>query len=66
MMLQKEKNNLLILPPRYDIVGITELLVNRYSTVSVDGNHLSVHDHLVGELVLVKIYPDKLGVNPSG
>lgn len=59
-MLQKEKDNLLIIPPRYDTARITEARVNRYSTVSVDGNHYSVPDHLVGKFVLVKIYPDKL------
>jgi len=34
--------------------------VDRYSTVSVDCNHYSVPDHLVGEFVLVKVYPDKI------
>jgi transposase-like protein len=59
-MLEKEKNHLLVLPPRYDTARITEVRVDRYSTVSVDANHYSVPDHLVGEFVLVKIYPDKI------
>ena len=59
-MLEKEKDALLVLPPRYDTARITETRVDRYSTISLDGNHYSVPDHLVGEFVLVKIYPDKI------
>jgi len=59
-MLEKEKDALLVLPPRYDTARITETRVDRYSTISIDGNHYSVPDHLVGEFVLVKIYPDKI------
>jgi len=59
-MLEKEKNHLLVLPPRYDTARITEVRVDRYSTVSVDANHYSVPDHLVGEFVLVKVYPNKV------
>ncbi len=59
-MLEKEKDALLSLPPRYDTARITEARVGRYSTVSVDTNHYSVPDHLVGEFVLVKIYPDRI------
>ena len=59
-MLEKEKNYLLLLPPRYDTARITEARVGRYSSVSVEANHYSVPDHLVGEFVLVKIYPDQI------
>ena len=59
-MLQKEKDALLLLPPRYDTARIREARVDRYSTISIDGNHYSVPDHLVGEFVLVKIYPDQI------
>jgi len=60
VMLKKEKDALLLLPPRYDTARITEARVGRYSTVSVETNHYSVPDHLVGEFVLVKIYPDQI------
>ncbi len=60
VMLEKEKDSLLVLPPRYDTARITEARVDRYSSVSVEANHYSVPDHLVGEFVLVKIYPDKI------
>jgi len=59
-MFQKERDYLLVLPPRYDTARITEARVDRYSTVSIDHNHYSVPDHLVGEFVLVKIYPDQI------
>lgn len=59
-MLEKEKNHLLVLPPRYDTARIREARVDRYSTISVDTNHYSIPDHLVGEFVLVKVYPDKI------
>ena len=59
-MLEKEKDSLLLLPPRYDTARVTEARVNRYSSVSVDSNYYSVPDHLVGEFVLVKIYPDQI------
>ena len=59
-MLEKEKDALLVLPPRYDTARITEARVGRYATVSVETNHYSVPDHLVGEFVLVKIYPDQI------
>jgi transposase/transposase-like protein len=59
-MLEKEKDALLLLPPRYDTARITEARVDRYSSVSVDGNHYSVPDHLVGEFVLVNIYPEQI------
>jgi len=59
-MLAKEKDALLSLPPRYDTARITEARVGRYATVSVEANHYSVPDHLVGEFVLVKIYPDQI------
>ena len=59
-MLEKEKGHLLVLPPRYDTARVAEVRVDRYSTVSVDANHYSVPDHLVGEFVLVKVYPDKI------
>jgi len=59
-MLEKEKDPLLVLPPRYDTARVREARVDRYSTISIDGNHYSVPDHLVGEFVLVKVYPEQI------
>jgi len=57
-ILQEEKKYLLPLPPRYDTARITEARVDRYACITVDGNHYSVPDHLVGKFVFIKIYPD--------
>ena len=57
-ILEEERGYLLPLPPRYDAARITEARVDRYSCITVDGNHYSVPDHLVGKFVFIKIYPD--------
>jgi len=57
-ILQEERGYLLPLPPRYDTARTTEARVDRYACITVDGNHYSVPDHLVGKFVFIKIYPD--------
>jgi len=57
-ILQEERDYLLPLPPRYDTARITEARVDRYACITVDGNHYSVPDDLVGKFVFIKIYPD--------
>jgi len=59
-ILQEEREYLLPLPPRYDTARITEARVDKYACVTVDGNHYSVPDHLVGKFVFIKIYPDRI------
>ena len=59
-ILQEERDYLLPLPPRYDTARITEARVDRYACITVDGNHYSVPDHLVGKFIFTKIYPDKI------
>ena len=59
-VLQEERGYLLPLPPRYDTARITEARVDRYACITVDGNHYSVPDHLVGKFIFTKIYPDKI------
>ena len=59
-ILSEEKDYLLPLPPRYDTARIVESRVDKYSCVTVDGNHYSVPDHLVGQFIFTKIYPDKI------
>ncbi|MBA7527364.1 hypothetical protein ES705_19540 [subsurface metagenome] len=59
-ILQEERNYLLPLPPRYDTARITEARVDRYACITVDGNHYSVPDDLVGKFVFIKIYPDRI------
>jgi len=57
-VLQEEREYLLPLPPRDDTARITEARADKYSCITVDGNHYSVPDHLVGRFVFIKIYPD--------
>ena len=57
-VLEKEREYLLPLPPRYDTARITEGRADKYSCITIDGNHYSVPDHLVGKFVFIKIYPD--------
>ncbi len=59
-ILQEERDYLLPLPPRYDTARITEARVDRYACITVDGNHYSVPDDLVGKFVFIKIYPDRI------
>ncbi len=59
-ILQEEGDYLLPLPPRYDTARITEARVDRYACITVDGNHYSVPDYLVGKFVFIKIYPDRI------
>jgi len=59
-VLQEERGYLLPLPPRYDTARITEARVDRYACITVEGNHYSVPDHLVGKFVFTKIYPDRI------
>ena len=59
-ILGEEKDYLLPLPPRYDTARIVEARVDKYACISVDGNHYSVPDHLVGQFIFTKIYPDKI------
>jgi len=37
---------------------IVEARVDKYACVTIDSNHYSVPDHLVGKFVFIKIYPD--------
>lgn len=57
-ILREERGCLLPLPPRYDTARITEVRADKYSCISIDGNHYSVPDHLVGKFIFIKIYPD--------
>ncbi len=59
-ILKEEKDYLLPLPPRYDTARIVEARADKYSCITVDGNHYSVPDHLVGKFIFTKIYPDKI------
>lgn len=56
--LDDEREHLLVAPAKWDAARVTHLRVNKYATVIVDQNRYSVPDHLVGEMVMVKIYAE--------
>lgn len=59
-LLGVEKESLLPRRPPFDAARITYPRVDKYSTVIVDQNRYSVPDHLVGELLKVKIYSTRI------
>jgi len=59
-LFNQEKSYLYSLPPRFDCASIEQCKVDKYSTISYQNNHYSLPDHLVGEEVDVKVYPEKL------
>lgn len=58
--LKQERENFLTLPLPFDAARIQNVRVDKYSTVVIDQNHYSVPDHLVGEIVKVKIYSNHI------
>jgi transposase len=54
--LEEERPYLLAKLPMFDAARVVHARVDKYATIVVDQNHYSVPDHLVGKLVLVKIY----------
>jgi transposase-like protein len=58
--LEEERPYLLPKMPMFDAARIVHARVDKYATVVVDQNHYSVPDHLVGRLVLVKIYSGRI------
>jgi Transposase and inactivated derivatives len=61
-ILQEEREYLSPLPPRYDTARISEVRADKYSCISVDANHYSVPDYLVGNLSLLKFILIRLSV----
>src|SRR6056297_1138794 len=47
-------------PPKFDCAILDQSRVDKYSTISYSTNRYSVPDHLVGQMVDIKIYPEKL------
>ncbi len=59
-LLDIEREVLLPIRPAFDAARINHLRVDKYSTVMVDQSRYSVPDHLVGEMVKVKVYSTKI------
>jgi predicted transcriptional regulator len=58
--LKQEQDTLLPLPQAFDAARVQNVRVDKYSTVVIDQSHYSVPDHLVGEIVKVKIYSNRI------
>ena len=54
-LMEVENERMLPLPPKFDASRMTTARVDKYSTVTIDQNHYSVPDHLVGKTVMVKV-----------
>lgn len=59
-ILNMEKKYLHPRLPMFESCVALDYRVDKYSTVSVSQNHYSVPDYLVGKMVLVKAYTDKI------
>lgn len=59
-LLKEEQTFLLPSRVPFDAARIAYPRVNKYSTVMIDQNHYSVPDHLVGEVLKVKLYANRI------
>jgi len=59
-LLEEEKKQLAPVPPPFDCGWMEQCRVDKYSVITYGTNHYSVPDHLVGKMVDVKMYPEKL------
>nr|WP_010529047.1 IS21 family transposase [Lentibacillus jeotgali] len=58
--LDQEREHLLPAPPKWDGARVDYVRVDKYATVIIDQNRYSVPDHLVGEMVMVKVYAERI------
>ncbi len=59
-LLSEEKQHLKEVPGAFDCSLMERFKVDKYSVITYKTNRYSVPDHLVGKIVDVKIYPEKL------
>jgi len=59
-VLEEERRKLYPSPPRFDCGQMEQCKVDKYSVITYATNRYSVPDHLVGKMVDVKVYPDRL------
>lgn len=59
-LLDQEKKHFHPVPPSFDVGEMDQCKVDKYSVISYATNRYSVPDHLVGKMVDVKVYPEKL------
>lgn len=62
-LLEEEKGYLHVCPPiAFECAQLRSLRVDKYATINLSGNHYSVAEELVGQIVDVKVYALKLVV----
>jgi transposase len=59
-LFNQEKDYLYPAPPRFDCANIEQCRADKYSTITYATNRYSVPDHLVGQIIDIKIYPEKI------
>jgi len=59
-LMDQEKKYFHPVPPIFDVGEMDQCKVDKYSVISYATNRYSVPDHLVGKMVDVKVYPEKL------
>ncbi|MEA3378417.1 MAG: IS21 family transposase [Nanoarchaeota archaeon] len=59
-LFNQEKPFLYPVPPRFDCATLEQSRADKYSTICYATNHYSVPDNLVGKIIDIKIYPEKL------
>jgi transposase len=59
-LLEAEKKQMAPAPPSFDCSQLEQCKVDKYSVITNGTNRYSVPDHLVGKIVDVKVYPEKL------
>lgn len=59
-ILEIEKKYLLPHMPVYNCHRVMEARVDKYSTITIDQNHYSVEDTLVGKFITAFIYPERI------
>ncbi|QDI90224.1 IS21 family transposase [Salicibibacter halophilus] len=58
--LEQEREHLLEAPPKWDAARVKYARVDKYATVVIEQNRYSVPDHLVGEMIMVKVYAERI------
>jgi transposase len=59
-LLEVERKQLAAVPPSFDCGQMEQCKVDKYSVITYATNRYSIPDHLVGKMVDVKVYPEKL------
>ncbi|MDC3418739.1 IS21 family transposase [Aquibacillus salsiterrae] len=65
-LFEQEKAHLLPNLPQFDAARIENVRVDKYSTIVIDQNHYSVPDHLVNEVIMTKIYSNRIQCFSNG